>query len=129
MTCSSTAWAVPLSADQPTRIALACAADPWVPGQEKLMAGYRDRYFTEVLPALVTRRTASSKSRLSSLLFPATLISESTIEAAEAAGPPDNLLRLAVAEQTTIMRRRLTARQRHQPTPPGASYSATRGNG
>ena len=113
LAAKETAWAVPLSADQPARIALACAAGLWVPGQEKLMAGYRDRYFTEVLPALVTRRTAWSRSRLSSLLFPATLISESTIEAAEAAEPPDNLLRLAVAEQTTIMRRRLTAHQRH----------------
>jgi aminopeptidase N len=105
------AWAVPLSFDEPARIALACAAGIWVPGQEELMAGYRDRYFTEVLPALVTRRTAWSKSRLSSLLFPVTLISEATIEAAEAAEPSDNLLRLAVAEQTTIMRRRFAARQ------------------
>jgi aminopeptidase N len=104
------AWAVPLSSDEPARIALACAAGIWVPGQEELMADYRDRYFTEVLPALVTRRTASSKSRLSSLLFPVTLISEATIEAAEAAEPSDNLLRLAVAEQTTIMRRRLATR-------------------
>jgi hypothetical protein len=82
-----------------------------VTGQEELMASYRDRYFTEVLPALVTRRTAWSKSRLSSLLFPATLISEATIEAAEAAEPSDNLLRLAAAEQTTIMHRRLAARR------------------
>jgi aminopeptidase N len=104
------AWAVPLCSGEPARIALACAAGIWVPGQEELMAGYRDRYFTEVLPALVTRRTAWSKSRLSSLLFPVTLISEATIEAAEAAEPSDNLLRLAVAEQTTIMRRRLAAR-------------------
>jgi aminopeptidase N len=105
------AWAVPLSSGEPARIALACAAGIWVPGQEELMAGYRDRYFTEVLPALVTRRTAWSKSRLSSLLFPVTLISEATIEVAQAAEPSDNLLRLAVAEQTTIMRRRLAARQ------------------
>ena len=105
------AWAVPLSSGEPARIALACAAGIWVPGQEELMAGYRDRYFAEVLPALVTRRTAWSKSRLASLLLPVTLISEATIEAAEAAEPSDNLLRLTVAEQTTIMRRRLAARQ------------------
>ena len=103
------AWAVSLSCGEPARIALACAAGIWVPGQEELMAGYRDRYFAEVLPALVTRKTAWSKSRLSSLLFPVTLISEATIEAAEAAQPSDNLLRLAVADQTTIMRRRLAA--------------------
>jgi aminopeptidase N len=109
-TAKEAAWAVALSSDEPARIAQACAAGIWVPGQEELMAGYRDRYFTEVLPALVTR-TPWSKSRLSRLLFPATLISEATIEAAEAAVPSDNLLRLAVAEQTTIMRRRLAARQ------------------
>src|SRR5207302_3978653 len=105
------AWAVPLTAGKPARIALACAAGIWVPGQEELMAVYRDRYFTEVLPALATRRTAWSKSRLSRLLFPVTLISQATIGAAEAAAPSDDLLRLAVAEQTTIMRRRLGARQ------------------
>ena len=104
------AWAVPLSSGEPARIAQACAAGIWVPDQEELMAGYRDRYFTEVLPALVTR-TPWSKSRLSRLLFPVTLIFEATIEAAEAAEPSDNLLRLAVAEQATIMRRRLAARQ------------------
>ncbi len=104
------AWAVALSSGEPTRIAQASAAGIWVPGQEELMAGYRDRYFTEVLPALVTREQWS-KSRLSRLLFPATLISEATIEAAEAAEPSDNVLRVAVAEQATIMRRRLAARQ------------------
>jgi aminopeptidase N len=102
------AWAVSLSSDEPARIAQAYAAGIWVPGQEELMAGYRDRYFTEVLPALAPR-TSRAKSRLSRLLFPATLISEATIEAAQAAAPSDNLLRLALAEQTTIMRRRLAA--------------------
>ena len=106
------AWSVALSPGEPARIAQACAAGIWVPGQEELMTGYRDRYFTEALPALATR-TPWSRSRLSRLLFPATLISEATIEAAEAAEPSDNLLRLAVAEQATIMRRRLAAHQRH----------------
>jgi hypothetical protein len=32
------AWAVPLSSGEPARIALACAAGIWVPGQEELMA-------------------------------------------------------------------------------------------
>jgi aminopeptidase N len=106
------AWAVALSSGEPARIAQASAAGIWVPGQEELMAGYRDRYFTEVLPALVTRKQRS-KSRLSRLLFPVTLVSEATIEAANAAEPSDNVLRVAVAEQATIMRRRLAAsRQR-----------------
>ena len=74
------------------------------------MAGYRDRYFTEALPALAARKQRP-KAQLSRLLFPATLVSEATIEAANAAEPPDNVLRLAVAEQATIMRRRLAASQ------------------
>ena len=102
------AWAVALSSGEPARIAQASAAGIWVPGQEELMAGYRDRYFNEVLPALVTRNQWS-KSRLSRLLFPVTLVSEATIEAANAAEPSDNVLRVAVAEQATIMRRRLAA--------------------
>ncbi|WP_300610705.1 M1 family aminopeptidase [Trebonia sp.] len=104
------AWAAALSPGEPARIARACATGIWVPGQEELMAGYRGRYLTEALPALVTRKQ-QSKSRLSRLLFPATLISEATIEAANAAKPSDDILRLAVAEQATIMRRRLDARR------------------
>jgi aminopeptidase N len=106
------AWTVALSPGEPARIAQACAAGIWVPGQEELMTGYRDRYFTEALPALAARKQRP-KARLSRLLFPATLVSEAAIEAANAAEPPDNVLRLAVAEQATIMRRRLAAHQRH----------------
>ncbi|HEU5417969.1 MAG TPA: M1 family aminopeptidase [Streptosporangiaceae bacterium] len=104
------AWAAALSSGEPLRIAQACAAGIWVPGQEELMAGYRDRYFTEALPALATRKPWPM-SRLSRQLFPVTLVSEATIEAANAAEPPDDVLRIAVAEQVTIMRRRLAARR------------------
>lgn len=106
------AWTIALSPGEPARIAQACAAGIWVPGQEELMTGYCDRYFTEALPALATRKQRP-KARLSRLLFPATLVSEAVIEAANAAEPPDNVLRLAVAEQATIMHRRLAAHQRH----------------
>jgi aminopeptidase N len=119
------AWAASLSSGEPARIALACAAGIWVPGQEELMAGYRDRYFTEVLPALTARRTAWSKTRLGSLLFPVTLISVATVKAAEAAEPADNLLRLAAADQTTVMRRRLAARQAASAGAPSALAAAT----
>ena len=112
LTAKEAAWTVALSPGEPARIAQACAAGIWVPGQQELMAGYRDRYFTEALPALAARKQRP-KAQLSRLLFPATLVSEATIEAANAAEPPDNVLRLAVAEQATIMRRRLAAsRQR-----------------
>ena len=104
------AWGVALSTAWPVRITQACAAGIWVPGQEELMTGYRDRYFTEALPALVSRKPRP-KSRLSRLLFPVTLVSEATVEASNAAAPSDNILRLAVAEQVTIMRRRLAARR------------------
>jgi len=77
------------------------------------MAGYRDRYFTEALPALAARTVSWTRSRLGGLLFPVTLVSEATIEAADAAEPPDNVLRLAVADQATIIRRRLAAHHRH----------------
>jgi len=112
LAAKETAWAVALSAGEPARIAQACAAGIWVPGQEELMTGYLDRYFTEALPALAARKQRP-KAQLSRLLFPATLISEAAIEATNAAEPPDNVLRLAVAEQATIMRRRLAAHQRH----------------
>jgi aminopeptidase N len=104
------AWTVALSASEPARIAQACAAGIWVPGQEELMAGYRDRYFAEALMALAAR-SPWSKSKLSRPLFPVTLTSQSTIEAANAAEPSDDVLRLAVADQVTIMRRRLAARR------------------
>jgi aminopeptidase N len=103
-------WHTALSAGEPARIAQACAAGIWVAGQEELMAGYRDQYFTEALPALAAR-APWSKARLSRQLFPVTLVSEATIEAADAAVLPDDALRLAVAEQATIMRRRLAARR------------------
>jgi aminopeptidase N len=104
------AWDAALSGDEPARTAQACAAGIWVPGQEELAAGYRDRYFAEALPALAARKQRS-KSRLGRLLFPVTLVSEATIEAADAAQPSDDVLRLAVAEQATVMRRRLAARR------------------
>jgi len=88
------AWTVALSPGEPARIAQACAAGIWVAGQEELMTGYRDRYFTEALPALAARKQRP-KARLSRLLFPATLVSEAAIEAANATEPPDNVLRLA----------------------------------
>lgn len=110
LTAKQAAWDVALSGDEPARIAQACAAGIWVPGQEELTAGYRDRYFTEALPALAARKQRS-KSRLSRLLFPVILVSEASVEAADAAAPSDDVLRLAVAEQATIMRRRLAARR------------------
>jgi aminopeptidase N len=113
LAAKETSWAMALSPGQPARIARASAEGIWVPGQEELMTGYRDRYFTQALPALATRKLSWSKSRLSRRLFPVTLISQHTINAADAAEPPDNVLRLAVADQAAIMRRRLTARQQH----------------
>jgi aminopeptidase N len=103
------AWTTALSPSEPTRTVLACAAGFWVPGQEELLAGYRERYFTEALPALAGRTLGWARERLGAQLFPALLVSDSTLEAAENARTPDNVLRLAVADQAVIMRRRLAA--------------------
>src|ERR1700678_3175933 len=64
------AWAAVLSSDEPARIAQASAAGIWVPGQEQLMTGYRDRYFTEVLPALRSRATPRTTVRSSRFPLP-----------------------------------------------------------
>lgn len=102
------AWAVALSPGTPARVAEACASGLWTPGQEELMAGYRDRYFAEALPQL-THRPRRMAQRLTRLLFPSVLISEET--AAIAANyPGEGVIGTELADQVAIMRRRITAR-------------------
>jgi aminopeptidase N len=100
-----TAWQAALSGGW--RLAQAHATGLWVPGQEELMAGYRDRYFAEVLPALARSGWQRRHRRLlTRLLFPVTLISSATIEAC--APFEDDV---TVAEQAAIMRQVLAARR------------------
>jgi aminopeptidase N len=94
------------------QLAAAHAAGIWVPGQEELMARYRDRYFAEALPVLMAPGQRSrERRRLMRVLFPATLVTAATIEAAEAAaGHAAAPFNAVLAEQAAIMRQALAAR-------------------
>jgi aminopeptidase N len=104
------AWAAALCPETPTRIAVGYATGLWVPGQEELMASYRDRYLAEALPQLASR-TRRAAQRLSRLLFPSILVSEETIEVSAGYTGP-SVIGTEVADQVAIMRRRLAARTR-----------------
>ena len=106
------AWQAALAGDQDLRMAEAHARGLWVAGQEDLMAGYRDRYFTEALPALADREPRTTR-RLARLLYPATLVSPATLAATGAAlqaRHPGGQLRVIVQEQQAILRSALAAR-------------------
>ena len=102
------AWAAALSPRTPSRIAEGYATGLWVPGQEELMASYRDRYFAEALPQLADRPRRVAQ-RLSRLLFPSILVSEETIEAGSEY-TDTAVIGIELADQIAIMRRRLAAR-------------------
>jgi aminopeptidase N len=104
------AWAAALSPGTPTRIAVGYATGLWIPGQEELMARYRDRYFTEALPQLADRPRRVAQ-RLSRLLFPSILVSKETIEVSENY-TNTGVIGTQLADQIAIMRRRLAARTR-----------------
>jgi aminopeptidase N len=109
------AWAMALSAEQPPRLARAYAEGFWVPGQEDLVAGFRDRYFSEALPALrgATRLENRTIQRLAKALYPATLADEATLAATDAEIkrlPPADPLAAVLLEQRTLLSRAMTAR-------------------
>jgi aminopeptidase N len=111
-----TAWNLALDGDQSLRMAEAHARGLWVPGQEDIMAGYRDRYFAQALPALAGREPRVMRS-LARLLYPATLISADTLAATEAglrAGELGRSLQVIVLEQEAILRSALAARETRQ---------------
>ena len=117
-----TAWNLALATDQSLRMAEAHARGVWVPGQEGIMAGYRDRYFAQALPALASREPRVMRS-LAGLLYPATLISPDTVAATEAglsASEFSGSLRTVVLEQEAILRSALAARAARQR--PGLSW-------
>ena len=106
------AWQAALADDQDLRMAEAHARGLWVAGQEDLMAGYRDRYFTEALSALADREPRTTR-RLARLLYPATLVSPATVAATDAALQARHTggqLRVIVQEQQAILRSALAAR-------------------
>jgi aminopeptidase N len=106
------AWAAALARGQSRRMALAHARGIWAPGQERILAPYRDRYFAEVLPAL-SGREVSVAGRLARLLYPATLADTETIAATDAVLSRDDFggpLRMALLEQHAILLQILAAR-------------------
>jgi aminopeptidase N len=114
------AWSAALSPGTPAPIAVACATGLWTPGQEELMANYRDRYFAEALPQLAGRPRRVAQ-RLSRLLFPSILVSEQTIEvSANYAGT--GVIGTELADQIAIMRQRLAARTRWARRPGPARF-------
>jgi aminopeptidase N len=105
------AWDLALS-EPDARTAEAAASGMWVPGQEELLAGYRDRYFTEALPVL-DRRELREMRRLARALYPVTLAGPGTLAATAAAAERGDLsrgMRLVLEEQQILMRSMLAAR-------------------
>jgi aminopeptidase N len=112
------AWRAALAAETDWQMAAAYARGVWVPGQEALMAGYRDRYFTEALPALEGRDLRVMR-RLADLLYPATLADPDTVAATRTAldhGSLGHALRVVVSDQEAIMRSVLAARSTERRT-------------
>ena len=106
------AWRAALDPATGWQLAAAHAAGIWVPGQEELLAGYRDRYFGAALTSLATADMPSRlRLRLASLLFPSTLCDVATVDAGSAVdGSYGEDCALVVAQQTVIMRSVLAAR-------------------
>jgi aminopeptidase N len=106
------AWELALDASQDRRIAEAAAAGIWVPGQEAALAGLRERYFAEAVPALDGREVRMMR-RLARALYPATLAEPATLTATAAAlerGGLSEGMRLVLQEQEAILRAALAAR-------------------
>jgi aminopeptidase N len=106
------AWETALEEGQDPRMAEAAARGIWVPGQETVLAGYRERYFAEALPALDGRDVRTMR-RLARALYPATLAEPATLAATAAAlerGGLSDGLRLVLQEQQVILRAVLAAR-------------------
>jgi aminopeptidase N len=105
------AWQLALGGGD-RRLTEAAASALWVPGQEALLAGYRDRYFAEALPALDGRAIRQMR-RLARALYPVTLAEPATLAATELGAKRDDLsrgLRLVLQEQEVILRSALAAR-------------------
>jgi aminopeptidase N len=111
------AWTAALAEGQPPRLALAHAQGFWVPGQEDLVDGFRDRYFTEALPAL-RGHDARNIQRLARALYPVTLADKATLAATDAELDrldPADVIRTILLEQRTLLSRMINARAAVQP--------------
>lgn len=115
LTAKEAAWTAALATESTARMARAHAEGFWVAGQEDLLAGYRDRYFGEALPALAVRDADGDRlaRRLARLLFPSTLAGEETLTAARLAlgsGTVTGHLRDVLLESEAELRTAVTAR-------------------
>ena len=93
-------------------MALASARGIWVPGQEAVLDGYRERYFGEALATLDGRKIQVMRY-LARALYPATLVEDATLTATAAAleqGALSQGLRLVLREQEAILRSALAGR-------------------
>ena len=102
------AWTAALSESVEWPMALASARGVWVPGQESLMGGYAERYFTEALPAIDGREVRVMRN-LARTLYPVTLPGA----VADPGGPLDGLsraLQVVVEEREEMARWVLAAR-------------------
>ncbi len=107
------AWAAALAEGQSPRLAIAHARGIWVPGQEELVAGFRNRYFSEALPA-VRRLDARTAQRLARALYPATLADDATLAATDAelrGTSADDPTRSILLEQRAILQQVVAARR------------------
>lgn len=99
------AWEGALASGQPPQLAVAHARGIWVPGQDDLLIGYRDRYFTQALPAAACHDPFNAR-RLATLLYPATLVHDATFAATDEALARDDLgdvLRGVLLDQRAIL--------------------------
>jgi len=114
------AWTAALADGASQRMARAHADGIWDPGQEELLTGYRDRYFTEALPVLNTRDARDSRGdrvarRLAGMLFPATFADARTVAATRDALQTIGLtsrIRAVLLEQEAELRTAATLRAR-----------------
>ena len=106
------AWEMGLADGPDWRMALAWARGIWVPGQEAVLDGYRERYFTRALAALDGREIRIMRF-LARAMYPATLVEDATLTATAAAlerGGLSQGLRLVLMEQEAILRSALAGR-------------------
>jgi aminopeptidase N len=106
------AWEIALDDGQDRRVADAAAGGIWVPGQEAVLAGFRDRFFAEAVPVLDARDVRAMR-RLARALYPVTLAEPATLAATRAVlerGGLSEGMRLVLQEQEAILTAVLAAR-------------------
>ncbi|HEY2507172.1 MAG TPA: aminopeptidase N [Streptosporangiaceae bacterium] len=113
LAAKDTAWGAALRAGQSLRLARAHAEGIWVPGQESLLEPFRDRYFTEALPALSHGRDARTAQRLARALYPSILADDATLAATDRQIEHSDLsepIRAVLIEQRAVLHGVIAAR-------------------